>query len=567
MSTLVPEYLSLDFETLKARFKNLLSTSPIFRDYNYEGNNITILIELVSYIGDLTTYFLNKIAKNQYMETADLFETVHMLARLRGYQAQGYRSSRTTLSVRISAGDIFPGETLYIPAWKKIECPTLTDSNGETIKFSTVTYTTHTIPATASMPYTIGIPVRQGAIETFNYTGGDLIDNKINLPLENFDYDDDLEDDNVSVEVNVNGTTRWDRIADFYDELNALVIVDTVYALRYDKYQRYVLEFSSSRDVPAVGDSIEIILLKTLGKDGNVAANTITYLEPAEEFMQNLSPSGGPIWVDNTTLTLSNSAASIGGSDPDTVDTIKSNSEGTLNSQKRNVTALDYQNHLEERSDVIKAHVWGEQEIAPSGSVLEYNKVHISVVPDIWGSGTITTTSPSAGVLAPAVFTDGYKTILATYLEPRKMLCAYEKFELPDLVYFQFDFGIKIKRTYNYASVATDVRAKLDYYFTSSLRSFNETISFTDIVDFIMDPTQVSDTSDFPQVAGIQNLIARDVRVITHTVYEPNTIGNYPQYTEVVSTYVGSNRLRRILLGLNQFPMLHLTGCVFSEES
>ena len=57
--TLTPQYLDIDFATLKDQLKTQLSESTIFRDYDYEGANITILIELVSYLGALTTYAID----------------------------------------------------------------------------------------------------------------------------------------------------------------------------------------------------------------------------------------------------------------------------------------------------------------------------------------------------------------------------------------------------------------------------------------------------------------------------------------------------------------------------
>ena len=61
MTTLVPKYLDIDFNTLVAKIKEELAASPnvVFRDLNYEGSNISILIELVAYLGELNTYFLN----------------------------------------------------------------------------------------------------------------------------------------------------------------------------------------------------------------------------------------------------------------------------------------------------------------------------------------------------------------------------------------------------------------------------------------------------------------------------------------------------------------------------
>lgn len=566
MSELTPGYLDIDFNTFKSRLQDQLQVSDVFRDYNYEGSNITLLIELMAYLGDLNTFFLNKIAKNIYMDTAEIYETVHMLSRLRGYDPSGYRSAKTTLTVIIPSGaGVSLGDTLYIPAWKEITCPNLTDDDGNLIKYSTNTYITETIPTSASWPVTVSVPVRQGEVVTYSYTGDDLIDNKLYLPVYNFDYDDDLDDDYPSVEVTVEGEI-WERIPDLYDEISGLSSVDNVYSFRFNKYQKYLIEFYTTRNVPDDTDDIEVTLLKSLGADGDAGAGQITI--PETQFIYNRNTRA---WLDNDDITVTNSSATTSSDIEETIDEIKNASLGNMHSQYRNVTANDYISHLEERSDVDVAYVWGEQEIAPSGDVEEYNKVYISVIPNEWGSGTITTSASSAGsdLLEPVAYAETYKELLSTYLEPRKMICAYEEYYVPELVYFAFDMGIQVKRTYSFEEVSVDVSNKLAYFFDTSKRDFHETIGFLEIIDFIEDISITDDKNndEFENVSGIQNLIIRNIDILNKTTYEPNTDGNYPKYTVSSTTYTGENQLRDIELGFNQYPAISIGDCTFTEET
>lgn len=563
MSDLVPGYLDIDFNTFKSRLQDQLQISDVFRDYNYEGANITILVELMAYFADLTTFFLNKASKNVYMDTADIYETVHMLSRLRGYNPSGYRSAKTTLTVTIPSGSgVSLGDTLYIPAWKQVSCPDLTDDDGNIIKYATNTYITETISTSASWPISISVPVRQGEVLTYSYTGNDMIDNKLYLPIQNFDYDDDLDDDYPSVEVTVEDEI-WERIPDLYDEISGLSSVDNVYSFRFNKYQKYLIEFYETRNVPSTTDDIEVTLLKSLGADGAVGSGFIT--EPETEFIYNRNTRE---WLTNSYLTVTNSSATTSSANVETISEIKDASLSNMHSQYRNVTVNDYERHLESRSDVDVAHVWGEQDIAPSGDVEEYNKVYISVIPDEWGSGTISTTT-SAGMIIPVSFSDTYKETLSTYLEPRKMICTYEQYYVPELVYFAFDIGIQVERTYSFEEVSVDVRNKLEYFFNNVNREFNEIIGFLQIINFIEDMSITDDESgdDFSNVKGVRNLIIRDIDILNKTVYEPNSQGNYPKYTVSSSQYVGENRLRDIELGFNQFPAILIDECTFTEET
>jgi hypothetical protein len=115
---LIPNYLEVDYDTLKDRLSSLMQKSDTFKDYNYEGANITMLIELVSYLSELTTYYNNKIAKNIFPETADQYDTVHSISSgIQGYNPKGYVSGTLDLTITVVIGDeISPGDQLYIPA-------------------------------------------------------------------------------------------------------------------------------------------------------------------------------------------------------------------------------------------------------------------------------------------------------------------------------------------------------------------------------------------------------------------------------------------------------------------
>lgn len=556
--SLTPEYLNVDFSTLVDRLKDELKDSSVFRDYQYEGSNIAIILELMAYIGELTTFYVNKLAKNGYFDTVEIYENAHRLATWLGYYPKGHRSAKATANITVtpSGGNVAIGDTITVPAWKQI---TTTETyDNESIIFSTTTSNNFTVDVT---PYTFNLDVRQGIVRTYSdYTGDDLIDNELILNLEDYAYDDDLEDSTPTILLTVNDV-EWERVSDFYDNLSGLYTENNVYRFEYDKYKRYKIVFSSSRNVPSTDDEIEIKLLETFGSNGSVGASTIT--TPETQFLYNSTQNA---WVDNSSLTVTNSAASYGADDPETIDVIKDLAPRTLHTQFRNVTANDYETYLESRSDVDAASVWGEQELAPSGSVQEFNKVHITVIPDEFTSNTIATSATSAGFEVPYQWSTDYQNTLSEYLEPRKMLCTYEYYELPDLVYFYYDIGLKVKRTYAFADVVEDVKDKLEYYFGSTMRSFNETIKFTDIINFIIDTSEVSSTNNFTQVKGIDNMIIRDINC-SHTLYEPNSSNNYPQYTVAASTYTGDNKVRNITVGYDQFPNVKISLCNFTEES
>lgn len=589
-NTLIPDYMDMDFNTAKATLQSLLAANPVFKDIDYEGANITIIIELISYLASLNTYYMNQIARNQFIPTSNMYETSHMLAELGGYSPMGYRSYAVdlTVSIDLSAAIAAVGEdnTLIINEWTEID-NSLSITNvttGNAIKYVTVDptygYSISSLVSAASAnheedPETypdpnicqITVPSREGYIARYDFTGADISSNKIYLPYNTYDYDDDLEDTAETIKIFINDT-KWTRLSDWFEEIET---TPNAYMFKYDKYGRYYIEFSDSRNIPASIDVINVFVIISSGENGAMAPDTIN--DPPTTFI-TLESDG-----DNLPLscyTVTNNAASIGGSSPETIAEIKNSTIGTLHSQYRTVTKNDYVSYLESRADIVQANVWGEQEQHPNGSVQDYNKVYISMVPSVWDTSTITYVPTSADTTTDLISATGYNEVfsndISEYLKPRKMLTVYEEFVIPRLLYFKFKIGLKIKTNYTYTNVMTDVRSKLEYYFNSYNRTFNERISFIDITEYLLNTSITTATNSFTNVKGLRALIIRDVEVVesdgiggesTVTVYEPSA-GQFPYYVEDV--FSTDNDLRTIQLGHDQFPMVRIEPNTFILE-
>ena len=574
-----PDYLNIDFNTVVQKIKDGLSNSDRFRDYDYEGSNIAVLIELVAYITELSTFYTNRIAKNIYLETADQYENVNRISRQQGYEPRGYRSARATINIVISGAT--PGDKLIIDPWTRLDTGQKSVDGNNAIFFSTTTTTSGIVSASGRLSLTI--QVRQGIPVTLSgYKGSDLVDNQLSLPAD-YAYDDDIDDDYPVMGLTVNDDP-WSRVSDFYDNLSALYDEDDVYMLIYNKYQSYKILFNSTRNVPISTDEIDIVMIQSLGAGGSIGANLGTWLPPTNFIYRESDAQYLHVDDGYTTMTITNPSASTGGEDPETIDQIKESSKAQMHAQYRNVTKKDYSSYLETRDDVVQATAWGEQEVNPSGSVLEYNKVHLSVIPNQWNANTITTSAgiwttsntATGSIYKPVSYSNNYtsgESGLSVYLELRKMLTVYEIFELPELIWFSFDIGLKLKRLYSFVNASNDVLNKLNYYFSSQFRDFNEEIDFYDIINYLLDTTEVSPTDNYTYIKGIKNLIIRDVSLINaniwdESIYEEMSSGQtYPYYTtSAYSAYV-ENQIRTIKLGYYQFPMLSANNCQFTNET
>ena len=567
MAEFTPEYLSIDYLTLIEKFKTELKNSEIFKDYDFEGANISILMELNAYVSELNTFFINKVAKNNFLETADVYEAANRLARQVGYEPKGTRSARGTLQVSVSGTQA--GDVLRVLPWKQLNSGRQDDTEGNEILFGT----TASVQVTATGTSTnLDLPVRQGEIlDLTGYTGDDLIDNELILPQE-YAYDDDLTDELPSVRVTVNNT-EWTRVSDFY--LDVLPSdSDNVYMMIYDRYRRGKIVFNSARNVPTVDDDIAVRVLSSLGANGSIGADVDEEWTIESDELIELTRGITTSYVTNDTITLALSAATIGASSPETIDEIKFNSASALRSQFRDINAIAYNSYLSARSDVVKANAYGEQDVVPSGAgdPQLYNIVQISVIPEDYNANTIQTSAgtittdwgESETVLVPTIYATAWETELLAYLQPRKLITAYEIMTVPDLVYFSFEIGVRKKRIYEFTDISRDVLNKLIYYFRPENQTFYSEMDFNDIVEYLMDTSNVSPDDNFDNIKGIRNLNIRDINS-NKTIYNYDS-KFYPRWVD--PPWVNrDNKLRPIQLGLNQFPYLSSNTVKILEET
>lgn len=618
--TFYPDYLDMDFNTVLNKFKTVLLNTSEFADINYEGSNISTYVQMLAYLAELNTYYLNRIAKNLYPDTVELYENAHRIAQLVGYAPKGYISSsgemKITLVQDVDNKVIFEiGDTLYLKQWSifstqtSIGFVTTKDVRYIVSKSDMINPTTNQYDANY---VSFTVPVKQGIkSSTYNFNGDDITDYKIYLPTYNFDHDNDITDDYQSIVLTINGI-EWQRVSNFFDPIVLSNEETNVYVFGYDKFQQYYVEFSPFRNYPKSStDKITIDLVISNGIDGNVGQNTI--VNATDITLYNMSKTDATYPQNPLEITVSNiykvtnPSATSGGIDPESLDDIKLNSKSYIYSQARSVTKYDYQYWLTQRSDIVAARSWSEQDINPGGDTTYYNKVYFSVIPSTFNNSTITLSSVSIPstimnttetISYPSSYTADWITDIIKYLKTRKMLCTCECFSVPTLVYFVFDIGIKPKRIYTYDSILAAIKNKLTYYFQPTNRDFFEDISFTDIFNFIMDPTIISSSDSFSAVQGIDSLIFRNIDVIyaspsdqitlcdsetaigsdvtwtvQNTIYAHNTT-SYPQYDKVLTNYYPTfsqasveNTMVGIQLGPNQFPVLALNLCSFANEN
>ena len=125
------EISELDFENIKGSLKRFLSNQNEFKDYDFEGSSMAILLDLLAYNTHYLAYNANFVANEMFMDTAQLRSSVASLAKLVGYTPNSARAPIADLKLVINDGT---GATITIPAGTKFS----TQVDGLTYTFVSI---------------------------------------------------------------------------------------------------------------------------------------------------------------------------------------------------------------------------------------------------------------------------------------------------------------------------------------------------------------------------------------------------------------------------------------------
>lgn len=94
---------TLDFDSLKANLKQYMQTQSVFRDYNFEASNINVLLDVLSYNSYLNTFYLNMVASEMFLDSAQNYDSVVSHAKELNYLPRSTRSSSAEITLTVNS--------------------------------------------------------------------------------------------------------------------------------------------------------------------------------------------------------------------------------------------------------------------------------------------------------------------------------------------------------------------------------------------------------------------------------------------------------------------------------
>ena len=358
-------FTDLDFDQIKASLQDYLRENSNFTDYDFEGSNLSSIVDVLAYNTYINSYNANMISNEVFIDSATLRENVVALARNIGYTPRSRTASKAIISFFVDTTNF---------GTKPV---TLTLKKGVVTTSSAVLGTTSyafCIPNDITVPVVDGIAtfnnvtIYEGTFLTSNFTVSALTPAPpARYVLENANID------TSSLEVTVRDTQSSTSVKKFIfsDTLIEVTSSSRVYFLQEVEDQRYEVIFGDGVFGEALKSQnyIEVSYITSSGEAAN-GISSFTYNGRIVDNNNNLVSKGISI--------LSTVNESVGGKEIESVDSIKRYAPKIYSTFNRAVTASDYEALIPKiYPETQSISAFGGEELNPP----QYGKVFLTIKP------------------------------------------------------------------------------------------------------------------------------------------------------------------------------------------
>ena len=353
------QYVNLDFDQIKVSIKDYLRANTNFTDYDFEGSNLSIIIDALAYNTYTTAYNTNMAANECFLDSATLRENVVALARNIGYVPRSRRSARARISFIIDG--LLETSTLTLNSG--IVC----NGAGDNTNYIFSIPEDITIPVTNGVAEFSNIEIFEGTFVTQTFT----VDTS--LASQKFILDNSFIDTStIKVKVKPSSSSTSSVTYKQIDNIIGITSTSNSYLLQEIEDERYELIFGDNVIAKKLSNQneVEVSYIISDGRGGNGAAEF--------SFVGNITnQDGGSINPELIGL-VSTEEKSRDGDDIESISSIKYYAPRIYSSQYRAVTSSDYESVLGFiYPNVESVTAFGGEEMSPP----RFGKVFISVKP------------------------------------------------------------------------------------------------------------------------------------------------------------------------------------------
>jgi hypothetical protein len=353
------QYTNLDFSQVRQSIKDYLRANSTFTDFDFEGSNFSILIDILAYNTYITAFNTNMAVNEAFLDSATIRENIVSLVRNIGYVPLSRRCSKAKVNFSLnSINSDYKTATLK----KGIVCTGDLDNTSYIFSIpEDITVGISNQEATFS-----GIEIYEGTLLTKTF----VVDNS--QPNQKYILPNPYIDTST-IRVFVKQTTQSTVTEEFVAKENIINIdknsnIFLVQEISDEKYELFFGDGVFGKKLEN-GNEISVSYITTNGRSGNGASGFV--------FSGTVLSNTG-VNISNNVGVLVTEEVSTNGDDIQSIESIKYYAPRLYASQYRAVTASDYEALIPSLYPNIESiTAYGGEEMNPP----EYGKVFVAAKP------------------------------------------------------------------------------------------------------------------------------------------------------------------------------------------
>jgi hypothetical protein len=475
MANTTLDLVNLDFSSLKSDFIEYLREQTQFKDYDFTGSNINVLLDVLAYNTYKNAFMTNMALSEAFIDSAQLKSSITSHAKELNYTPRSKTSSKAVIKVDFNA----TGENQPYVIEKGSSFTALVKNN--TYIF---TIPENIVVSSANTSFSFEAEIFEGRYITDTYIFED--DLRYKITNRNIDLD------SLTVNVFEDGSTTPLR---FNRETTLLgrTCNCRIYFVQVGQDDVYEIIFGDGiiGRKPKVGSTVVLEYRLSNAESPN----------GARIFSINFNPTtfGGNTNELLSTPSITTIQQAIGGAEAETTESIRFNAPRYFQTQERAITPFDYAILLQQRFPEINAiTVYGGEEASPP----QYGRVFVAL--DISNVDGIP---------------DSKKTEYSNFLKRRSPLSIEPIFIEPSYLYFSIQSKVRYNinvTTANRSFIQSAVTDTILQYNKDNLDDFSSTLRYSKLVSLIdeSDVSIVSNSTEIEIYKKIPIIVGRPQNII-----------------------------------------------------
>lgn len=355
MATTRLDVAALDFDLIKANLRDFLRSQPQFKDYDFDGAGINVLLDILSYNTHYMGWYQNMVGNEMFLDTAQLRSSVVSHAKHLAYTPRSARAARAVIGVTINAPVGNTNAAAVIERFTKFSARI----EGDVFEFVTNrAYTAYRVNDQFIFP---AVDLIQGIAYQYRHP----VD--LRVPKQRFLLPDNrIDTSTLTVRVQKSVSNNMTEVFTLADDITEVKKDSKVYFLQEVEEGKFEVYFGDGIIGRALQDG-NIVILDYIVTSAD-AANGANAFFPVTQ-VANI----GAQFITVSTVTVAHSGAA-----PETTDQIRFAAPKNWEAQNRAVTVQDYKTLIAKDYPVLDSvAVWGGEDHVPP----QYGKVFLSLKP------------------------------------------------------------------------------------------------------------------------------------------------------------------------------------------